>query len=235
MRSVFFDVVRAAVLGCMVVASVVAVATPVRLATHDQAPYGTYLPDKSFNGIAVKVVNCVFKRMGEKVSIEVYPWERAQLLAQRGEVDGFFPATIKPERLVWAQASGVIAGQKWIWYLPSGSKLDPLSAEFKATAKVGAHFGSNRLKLLEEKQYNVVLKPQTDEQLLLAFSKGRADAILAGDLAIAAAMKLHKIDPKDFREIVAQDSPLHAYFGNKFLESNPDFVKRFDAQLAGCR
>jgi len=207
----------------------------VRLATQDQPPYGTYLPDKSFDGIAVRVVQCAFKRMGRRVSIEVYPWERAQMLAERGDLDGFFPATIKPERLVWAQPSVAIADQKWVWFLPAASTLDPLSADFKATAKVGAHFGSNRLKMLEEKQYNVVLKPQTDEQLLIAFTKGRADAILGGDLSIASAMAENKINPKDFRTVVALDAPLHAYFGRKFLLTEPNLVKQFDAQIAACR
>jgi polar amino acid transport system substrate-binding protein len=175
------------------------------------------------------------KKMGREFVIEVYPWERTQMMAQRGEVDGFFPATIKPERLVWAAASRAIADQKWIWYLPKESKLDPFSNEFKATAKVGAHFGSNRLKMLETDNYNVVLKPQTDEQLLIAFAKGRADAILGGDLSIAIAMKEQKIDPKMFRTVVAQDNPLHAYFGKKFLENEPGFMKLFDAKVDACR
>jgi len=208
---------------------------PVRLATHDQAPYGTYLPDKSFDGIAVRVVQCAFQRMGRSVVIEVYPWERAQLLAEKGAVDGFFPATIKPERLVWAEASGQIADQKWVWYLPLNSPLDPLSAEFRATAKVGAHFGSNRLKFLETEKFNVVLKPQTDEALLTAFMSGRADAILGGDQAIAIAMKNQNVNPKALRMVVLQDNPLHAYFGRKFLQTEPDLVKRFNSQIAACR
>jgi polar amino acid transport system substrate-binding protein len=210
-------------------------AAPVRLATHDQAPYGTYLSDKTFDGIAVRVVRCVFKRLQRPVEIDVYPWERAQLLAQKGEVDGFFPATLKPERLAWAQASVVIADQKWVWYLPAGSKLDPMSPEFKATAKVGAHFGSNRLKMLEAEKFNVVLQPQTDELLLQAFMSGRADAILGGDQAIALAMKNQNVNPKAFKMVVAQDSPLHAYFGSKFLQTDPEFVERFNAQVPACR
>ena len=208
---------------------------PIRIATHDQAPCGTYMPDKSFDGVAVRVMSCVLKKMGQPYSIEVYPWERAQMLAQRGEVQGFFPATIKKERLEWSEPSKVIADQKWIWYLPASSKLDPLSPEFKSVAKVGAHFGSNRLKMLETENYNVVLKPQTDELLLLAFKLGRADAILGGDLAIAAAMKEHGIDPKAFRTVVAQDSPLYAYFGKQFLQAEPGFLKRFDSFVQGCR
>lgn len=208
---------------------------PVRLATHDQAPYGTYLSDRSFDGIAVRVVKCAFQRMGRSVSIEVFPWERAQLLAEKGAVDGFFPATIKPERLEWAEASLAIADQKWVWYLPLGSTLDPLSVEFKATAKVGAHFGSNRLKFLEAEKFNVVLKPQTDEALLTAFLAGRADAILGGDQAIGIAMKNQNVNPKALRAVVLQDNPLHAYFGRKFLQTEPDLVKRFNSQIAACR
>lgn len=216
-------------------ASNCAAAEPVRLATHDQAPYGSYQADNTFDGIAVRVVKCVFQRMGRSVAIEVYPWERAQLLAERGGVDGFFPATVKPERLVWAEASGVIADQKWVWYLPANSTLDPLSAAFKVTAKVGAHFGSNRLKLLEAEKFNVVLKPQTDEALLAAFLLGRADAILGGDQAIAIAMKHQNVNPKSLRMVTYQDSPLHAYFGRKFLQTEPDLVKRFNAQIDACR
>lgn len=207
----------------------------IRIATHDQAPYGTYQADKTFDGIAVRVMSCVLKRMNQPFTVEVYPWERAQLLAEKGVVAGFFPATIKPERLVWADVSTVIADQKWIWYLPKDSHLDPKTPEFKATAKVGAHFGSNRLKWLETEKYNVVLKPQTDEALLEAFMVGRAEAILGGDLAIAAAMKEQKINPNDYRMVLAQDKPLHAYFGKEFLKTSPDFMARFNAQVGKCR
>ena len=150
------------------------------------------------------------------------------MLAQRGEVQGFFPATIKKERLEWAEPSKVIADQKWVWYLPATSKLDPLSPEFKARPR-SAPTSAPTVKMLEADNFNVVLKPQTDELLLLAFKLGRADAILGGDLAIAAAMKEHGIDPKAFRTVVAQDSPLHAYFGKQFLQAEPGFLKRLTA------
>lgn len=207
----------------------------VRLATHEQAPYGSTGPDGSFDGIAVRVVQCVFKRLGRPLKIEVYPWQRAQLLAQSGAVDGFFPATIKAERLQWASASEVIAEQKWVWYLRADSSWDPLSDTFKQHARVGAHLGSNRLKLLEEQGYQVVIRPATDDQLLKAFMKGRADAILGGDLGMAEAMREQGVNPRSLRTVVAQNSPLHAYFGLKFLQAEPEFLRRFDAQLSACR
>ena len=220
---------------CALAACAVSAAEPIRIATHDQAPYGTYLADKTFDGVAVQVMACVLQKMKRTYSIQVYPWERAQKMAEKGDVDGFFPATIKPERLVWAEASGAIADQKWVWYLPLDSKLDPSSPAFKTAARVGAHVGSNRLKMLEAESYNVVFKPLTDELLLTGFVRGRADAILGGNLAIAAAMKEQGIDPKNYRTVVAQDNPLHAYFGRKFLGANPGFMKQFDSRLASCR
>lgn len=223
------------VFACLFAAGAGFAAEPIRIATHDQAPYGTYLADKTFDGVAVQVVACVLRKMGRAYAVEVYPWERAQRLAERGDVDGFFPATIKPERLVWAEASGVIADQKWVWYLPLESKFDPLSPTFKTMARVGAHFGSNRLKMLEAEHYNVVFKPQTDELLLTGLVRGRADAILGGNLAVAAAMKDQGIDPKHYRMVVAQDNPLHAYFGRQFLAANPGFMKQFDSRIASCR
>lgn len=211
-------------------------AAPIRLATHDQAPYGSYLADKSFDGVAVRVMRCVLDRMKQSYAIEVYPWERAQVLAERGDVSGFFPATLKAERLRWADATAVIADQKWVWYLPADSKLDPNAASFKSQATVGAHFGSNRLKMLESGGYNVVLRPQTDAALLQAFMRGnRADAILGGDLAIAEAMKDQNVDPQSLRTVVAADQPLHAYFGHKFLESHPGFIKQFNSYIDRCR
>ena len=209
---------------------------PVRLATHDQAPYGTYMADKSFDGVAVRVMNCVFKRMNRPLQLEVYPWERAQKLAERGEIDGFFPATMKPERLAWAGASDVIADQKWVWYMLPASKFDPAAPDFKATAKVGAHFGSNRLKTLLEEGYQVVMQPPTDGHLLKSLLAGRTDAVLVGDLAVAEAMKEQNLNAADFRTLVAKDAPLHAYFGKQFLQGeDPAFLKKFNAQIGKCR
>lgn len=208
---------------------------PVRLATRDEEPYGSYQADKSFGGIAVDVIECVFKRLNRPYIITVYPWQRAQMLTEKGEEDGMFPAAATPDRLMWGEASDVIAAQKWIWLLPWDSKLDPLSDEFKRSAKVGAFFGSKRLKTLETENYNVVLKPQSEQQLLLAFMAGRAEAILVGDLAIAEAMKKLNVNPKMFRTVVAQNRPMHVYFSKRFLQAQPDFLAQFNAQIPACR
>jgi polar amino acid transport system substrate-binding protein len=208
---------------------------PVRLVTRDQEPYGSFKDDKTFDGIAVRVVDCVFKRLNRPYQIKVYPWERAQMVAEKGEADGMFPAAMTPDRLMWSEGSDRIAGQRWVWLLPWDSKLDPNSDEFKITARVGAFFGSKRLKTLELGRYNVVLRPQSELQLLKAFMMGRADAILVGDMAAAEAMKTLNLNPNQFRTVFAQDRPMHVFFTKKFLQNEPEFLKQFNAQIPGCQ
>jgi polar amino acid transport system substrate-binding protein len=226
---------RWCVLGLIMVPALAWAIEPIRMATHVQPPYGTYQADGKFDGIAVRVLSCVLERMHRPLRIEVYPWERAQALAELGVVSGFFPATIKPERLKWAGATDVIADQKWVWFMPSASTLDPHAPAFKADARVGAHFGSNRLKMLEEERYHVVAKPQTDEVLLAMLELGRVDAILGGDLAIAEAMVKLNIPATKLRQVVERDMPLHAYFGQKFLAAEPGFLDKFNTHVDACR
>lgn len=207
----------------------------VNLATHDQPPYGTYLPDGTFDGIAYKVVRCALIKMGRPFNIEVFPWKRAQVIAETGNFDGFFPATLKPEREVWTQASVEIAEQQWVWYLKAGSKLDPKSPEFKATATVGAHMGSNRLDFLEKGGYQVVLRSYDEAMLFNAFVQGRADAVLVGNLSAAEIMKSQKLDPKQFKVVLEADKPLYAFFAKRFVKENPGFMEHFNAEVPKCR
>lgn len=208
---------------------------PVRLVTRDEEPYGSFKDDKTFDGIAVRVVDCVFKRMNRSYQIRVYPWERAQMVVEKGEAEGMFPAAMTPDRLMWSEATDKIAAQRWVWVLPWDSKLDPNSEDFKINARVGAFFGSKRLKTLELGKYNVVLRPQSELQLLKAFMMGRADAILVGDMAFTEAMKTLNLNPNQFRTVFAQDRPMHVFFTKKFLQTEPDFLRQFNAQIPGCQ
>ncbi len=207
----------------------------VRLGTQDRAPYGYYQPDGSFDGLAVRTVKCAFKGMGQEYSIGVYPWERVQALAKIDQLDAFFPASDRDDRVEWTEGSAPIADQKWVWYLRAGSKLDPKSAEFKSQAKVGAHFGSARLKMLEKEQYQVVLTSQTDKQLLAAFMAGRADAIIGSDLALQYAAKELKVNMNEVKVVPTRSTPQRVFFSKVFLSRNHNFLARFNAQVAACK
>ncbi|MYM22652.1 transporter substrate-binding domain-containing protein [Duganella sp. FT135W] len=207
----------------------------VRLGTQDRAPYGYFQADGSFNGLAVQIVSCTMKGMEQHYSLSVYPWERAQVMAKNDQLDGFFPASDRPDRVDWTQGSLPIADQQWVWYLRADSKLDPSSAEFKQQAKVGAHFGSARLKMLEREQYHIVLSSQTDKRLLRAFMAGRADAIIGSDLALRHAAQELKINLDEIKIVPVRSTPQRVFFSKVFLARHPGFLSRFNAQIPACR
>lgn len=217
------------------IAAPVLAVEPLRLGTQDRPPYTTVRPDGTLDGSAVRVVECALHRMEYPFTMQPMPWARVLAMAERGELDGFFPSTHLADRDHWTTGSAVIAEQNWVWYLRSGSTLDPNTPEFRQQAKVGAHFGTIRLKMLEQEQYHVVLSPQTDKALLQAFAAGRADAILGSDQALEVALQELKLDPKAFRVVPMRHTPQHVFFGRRFLARHPGFLERFNAQVPGCR
>lgn len=58
-------------------------------AAGEHVPYiGSALPE---NGYVAELVREAFARAGYRVKIEFYPWARAQLLAEKGEINGLLP------------------------------------------------------------------------------------------------------------------------------------------------
>ncbi|WP_420411303.1 transporter substrate-binding domain-containing protein [Roseibium sp.] len=128
------------------VSTVYADERPVVLTTHNLSPYGSYQEDGRFDGIAVRVVACVFEKMNRPLEIRVMPWKRAQLEVQSGSADGFFAASRNHDRDTMGVASAVIARQTWTWYLLKtkiGSPRDPGSkSDFLVSSFLGANMQS---------------------------------------------------------------------------------------------
>lgn len=206
------------------------------LATHDQRPYSFPTPQGDIDGLSVRTMRCALDRIGQRHEFHLMPWARAQAEANAGRMHGFFPATLTDERQQVAVASAVVSEQDWVWYLPKDSPLDPRSASFRETARVGAHLGSNRLAFLKSRGYNVVVSPMTENDLIEAFVKGkRADAVLAGSLAARESFAQLGLDESAYRVVIERSNPLHAYFGKAVVAQDPSFMGRFNAALVGCQ
>ena len=68
-----------------------------KLVTFEYPPY-EYTEDSEIKGMAVDVVREAFHAMGHTLSIESLPWARAQMLFERGDVDGIFTFFQNDER-----------------------------------------------------------------------------------------------------------------------------------------
>ena len=78
-----------------------------RLATLEFPPY-EYTENGEIKGSAVEVVKEAFKRMGQPIKIDVYPWVRAIKMIEAGEVDAIFTAYKTSEREAFADYSNEV-------------------------------------------------------------------------------------------------------------------------------
>lgn len=211
------------------------------LTTHNLYPYGSYqtegeekvIADDTFKGVAVDRVRCVFKKMAIPLEIQVVPWRRAQMLAQRGLAHGFFAASQNDSRDEFGVKSAIIADQKWNWYLLKENPLSPQDESFKEKASVGGFLGANMLAWMKEHNYNVTAIPKDTEGLLKLLLARRVDAVMANNYVMQAL--LEKYGVKDQVKIfLNKDKPLYVYFSEEFSKSRPMFIEKFNSLIPEC-
>ena len=62
----------------------------------------------------------------------------------------------------------------------------------------------------------------------------RFDAILANDQVMDGLVGSQKQSER-VRKVLLRNKPLGVYFSKAFLESEPDFLEKFDAEVPKCR
>ncbi len=202
----------------------------ITLTTHNLCPYGCYDEDDVFDGCALRVVGYSLKKMGVELNLVVVPWIRAQRMANDEKVDGYFAASQSEERDRNGVRSSVVAEQRWNWYMLRNNTLDPSGADFKENATVAAFRGSNMLKWLKDRDYNVTASPPTTEQLLNMLLLGRFDAMLANDMVMTDKIMKRNLHGR-FKVMTLISKPLGVYFSNAFLKKNPDFLDKFNKNV----
>ncbi len=120
-----------------------------KLVTFEYPPY-EYTEDGGVKGMAVDVVREVFHAMGHDVAIESLPWARAQMLFERGDVDGIFTFFQNEERQAYTLYSRELLVTQTIalWVLKGSaiefggdlSKLQPYSIGITPKTSYGERF-----------------------------------------------------------------------------------------------
>jgi len=211
------------------------------LTTHNLYPYGSYptesrekiIADETFKGVAVNRVRCVFKKMNTPLEIQVVPWRRAQLLAERGVAAGFFAASQNESRDKFAVKTTIIADQKWNWYLLKENPLSPRDQAFKEKASVGGFVGANMLKWMQEHNYNVTTTPKDTEGLLKLLLARRVDAIMANNYVMQALLEKYQVEDQ-VKIYLNTNKPLFVYFSKEFIKTRPMFIEEFNSLMAEC-
>lgn len=215
---------------------------PVRLATHNLAPYGSfqsnsqheYLATDQFQGYAIDVVRCSFNRMNQNLEVYVMPWTRAQEAVKTDQMHGFFAASQQKERDQYAIMSDIIAEQKWVWYYLKSNSLSPSHPKFKQQAQVASFNGANMQTWLNANGFNVSANPNNTSRLHEMLVLGRLDAVLANNLVMADIIREKNTGDK-IASTVLRNKPLGIYFSKRFIKQTPDFLRVFNRAIKTCR
>lgn len=147
----------------------------IRLTTSEFPPYIS--ESLKNHGFLVEMVRRAFQQQGYQVDIDFYPWQRAFILAQKGQYDGIFPLWYSEERAKTFLYSRATVSSEMTLYKQKNKFIKPLNTSTIKNYTIGTVRGYANPPLLNES--GVLLEFVTyDIQNLQKLAKGRVDLIV---------------------------------------------------------
>lgn len=173
-----------------------------------------------------QVVDCALEQMELTTDTTEKPWLRCIHESRTGHFAGVYPLA-QMDFMIGGlagdmKASAPIAIEKWYWL--TQSELSDLSV-----LRFGAIRGSNQHVWLMSQGLNVTVESNSIEQLFQMLEGGRVDVILGTGKELPYAVE------RGIAHYFVRYLPLHAYFSQALLATNPDFISRFNSHLMECQ
>jgi polar amino acid transport system substrate-binding protein len=212
---------------------------PVKLACNDFPPLKIEHPDASgLPGSDVEILQEIFKRAGIGLSIEYFPWKRAFVEAQRGEVDGLCSCSYVAERENIFHFTDEI-GQTSVGLftlanttLPEITSLVALKAEVGDATRVGVVAGYNLETDLD--QFHVNRDSVVDDKATLEMLQKRRFDYLYSYKAPIDYIRQSKPDAPELRYTELRSNPYYVCL-SKQVPRNAGLLAKINTAIAGMR
>jgi len=204
---------------------------PIRLNTDIFPPYQVREGER-LGGTSVHALDCIFRLLERPYEIRVMPWSRAIHEVGQQQADGFFSATRTRQAESFAQLSAPLALEKWYWY--SNQNYPPTPQMQRDGLRVGGIRGSNQSAWLEHHGFQIEPQVSSHQQLLQLLKVGRIDAFVADQRTLRMEMTQLPGNLRPPYQHFVKYSTLGVYFGNHFLEQQPEFLESFNASVHSC-
>ena len=199
----------------------------------DWPPY--QISDKGeITGFCTRLVEEVFRRMSVSIKpIEMYPWKRAIVMMEAGQVDALFSANFTRERTVFAHyPDEMLVKTPWVVWMRNDVNLSFNTLNDLKYKKIGVVRGYSYTPefwdfVKKNSRVDVVADDTTNFRKLNAGRIDFAVAELGNGLFIVRSMKLKTIIPVKHSPI--KEDGLYIIFNNSRVEKA--FVDRFSAEL----
>lgn len=187
-------------------------------------PY-TFEKNNKISGVGIELADKVFKKAGIKVHYRILPnYAKVLYELKQGRGDAALLMSKNVERDAIAVFTKPLMINRWCWYLPNTSQLNPHDNSFRNTAMISSHFKTNTHKWLIANNYQVnpVMELKTLPKMLM---KSRVDAVFIAELVFEEAMKQDNIALNQFRKVVEIAKPFGIYISKKHLTTHPQTLQ----------
>lgn len=210
----------------------------ISLGTHDDwSPYHS-LENGKIKGLSIDALDCIFSKLKINYKSTIYPWSRAQFLTEMGKIDGFFSASRNNKRDKYATLSHLFLPQVRNFYIyKKGSNLSKgiINLDYIKKQTVSARFGTNMLYFLRQNHYRVINPSSDSKNIMTLLKENRLFAYLENELVFNTFVeKSSEFKISDFYIVRLMRNDMGVYFGNKFLDKNPLFLKNFNKFAKKC-
>ncbi|QBC42623.1 substrate-binding periplasmic protein [Iodobacter fluviatilis] len=188
--------------------------------------------DGKISGIGVELVEKIMKEAGVQYVLKIVPsYARALEDVKDNKSDGFFLASQSAERDKFAVFSNTIMINRWCWFYPAGSTLNPKDIKFKSEAKVGTYLNSNTHKWLLENGYIVTGSPQKIDSLLKMLNVNNINVVFLAELVFIDS--IHKMggNPDSYIKVIQEEKPFGIYISKEYLSKNKGVMEKINAAI----
>ena len=196
----------------------------------DFPPY-TFEKDNKIQGIGIELVDRILKEAGIQYSLKLVPnYGIAVQDVKTGSSDGFFLASQNAERDKIAVFSNLGVINRWCWFLPAISTLNPKDAIFKTKARVGTFLNTHTHKWLMENGYSVTGSPKIDS-LLEMLRISRINVIFLDEAVFLESISKAGEKPESYKKVVQSETHFGIYISKDYLSKNPGVMEKISAAI----
>jgi hypothetical protein len=204
-----------------------------KLATQEWPPYQT-LQNGVMGGVVIDRIKCTLRGMGQPYELHMTSWNKAQLMVETNQMDGFFSGSVNSARAKFAVPSDPIMSDMLYWFISPSTNIEIGAEAVKYQARFGAKFNTSKWLYLKKNGYNVIKKPTTADTLVQMLWQREIDVALEYELVFEASMKKLGVPMDFFKRTSLRETSLSVHFSKDFLKLNPLFLPTFNRMLASC-
>ncbi|PSF07160.1 hypothetical protein C7H09_10200 [Marinobacter fuscus] len=179
-------------------------------------------------GETTTTVRCAMERAGFQSKISLMPQSRARYSLERNLVDGYFAVESSPVMDAMAEPTHPVALEEWYWFYTASSLPAP------EQVRIGVVRGSNEALWMEGHGLKPFISVASAEQLPALLERRRIDLALMDQRAMADLQEPGEKESVRLNSSFVRYAPLHLYVNRPFTDLHPEFLTRFNDELAHC-